>query len=53
MKYCDTVPKEAGAVVAMVVFDNQVIVACQYRVFRIINDKLFPMRFVDDTGNKN
>ena len=41
-----TPPPEAGKIVAAVEFQGQIIVACQFGVFRLVNGKFEPIAFV-------
>jgi len=40
-------PKEAGEIVAMTEFQGQIIVACQFRVYRLINNLFEPIIFAE------
>jgi hypothetical protein len=50
------VPEEAGKIVAMILFKDQVIVAAEYRVYYlkqgVVSDSLCPIRFESENGNQ-
>lgn len=45
MKFVSEIPKEAGDLVATCIYNDHLIVACQYGVFRLVNDTLEQIKF--------
>lgn len=45
MKLIDTVPSIAGKVVGIIAYQNQLIVAAEYRLYMLVDGKLEPIFF--------
>ncbi len=51
-KYETDIPKEAGSAVSMITYKGMVLVACQYRIYVLTDDKYFrPLKFVEADEN--
>lgn len=44
-KFITTAPANAGTVVAMAIYQDQVYVACQYEVYKLVDGVLVPLEF--------
>jgi hypothetical protein len=50
MKFVNQIPSEAGKVVGMTVYKDQVIVAAEYKLYRLVDDQLRIIPFQTECG---
>ncbi len=40
-------PPDAGHIVSMIKYKNEIVLACEFRVYRLVNGEFVPLRFAD------